>query len=173
MTAGGGSAFEVRFSEEFQGLTLTALTRVLAVTGGRLIDVKRMVWGQNRGVTVRARPSQSGDMTMTLPATADCTTTAGADYTAASGTLTFADGETVKTVEVAALADAAAEDHETFALTLSNASGATIETAAATGTVTDVAPPLRASLHGLPAEHDGRRLFAFDIQFSQEFQGSS
>ena len=34
-------------------------------------------------------------------ATSDGTATAGADYTAASGTLTFAPGQTVKTVVVA------------------------------------------------------------------------
>ena len=235
--------FEIRFSEEFRGLTLTALKEgALAVTGGRLVDVKRTVRGENRSVTARVRPSQSGDMTLTLPATSDCaavdaicasdgrklsaavsatvpgpdsatttlpvlsvadtraeeggnlefavtlseaaagavtvdyatadgTATAGADYTAASGTLTFAAGETAKTVEVSALADAAMEDDETFTLTLSNASGATIGTAAATGTVADVAPPLTASFHGLPAEHDGKKLFAFEVRFSEEFRG--
>ena len=203
----------IRFSEEFQGMRLTTLKRALQVTGGRLIDVKRTVRGQNQGVTVRVRPSQAGDVTLSLPATADCsaadavctpdgrklsaasatvpgpdsaagtatlpvlsvtdaraaeggnlefavtldaaaageitveyttvdgTATASADYTAASGTLTFAAGETSKTVSVALLRDAAVEVDETLTLALSGASGATIGTASATGTVANSAPP--------------------------------
>ncbi len=57
-------------------------------------------------------------------ATADGTAAAGADYTAASGTLVFAPGETAKTVPVALLDDAVDEGKETFKLTLSNPKGA-------------------------------------------------
>ena len=57
-------------------------------------------------------------------ATADGTAAAGADYTAVSGTLTFAPGETEKTVSVALLDDAIDEGKETFKLKLSNPKGA-------------------------------------------------
>ncbi len=57
-------------------------------------------------------------------ATKDGTAAAGADYTAASGTLTFAAGETAKTVSVALLDDAHDEGKETFKLKLSNPRGA-------------------------------------------------
>ena len=57
-------------------------------------------------------------------ATADGTAMAGADYTAASGTLTFAPGETAKTVSVAILDDAIDEGKEKFVLRLSNPKGA-------------------------------------------------
>ena len=235
-------AFEIRFSEEFQGMRLTALKRALSVTGGRLVDAKRTVRGENRRVTVRVRPSQSGAVTLALAAPTDCsaadaicasdgrklsaavsasvpgpdtpqvtlpvlsvadaradeggslefqvtldeaaagdvtvdyatsdgTATAGADYAATTGTLTFAAGETAKTVQVAALSDTVAEDDETLTLALSNPSGATIGTASATGTVANVVPPLTASFHGVPSEHDGKRLFAFEVRFSEEFQG--
>ena len=73
-------------------------------------------------------------------ATADGTATAGADYTAASGTLTFAAGERSKTVSVAILDDALDEGKETFLLRLSNADGAVIEDGEATGTITNSDP---------------------------------
>ena len=114
---------------------------------------------------------QASDAQVTVDyATADGTATAGTDYTAATGTLTFAAGETEKTVEVALLHDIAADDGETLNLTLSNPSGATIADAEATGTVSDVAP-LTAAFEGLPAEHDGAEAFAFEIVFGEEFAG--
>jgi hypothetical protein len=56
-------------------------------------------------------------------ATSNGTATAGSDYTAASGTLTFAAGETQKTVLVATSSDAATDPGETVVLTLSSPSG--------------------------------------------------
>ncbi len=79
-------------------------------------------------------------------ATADGTATAGEDYTAASGTLTFAAGETVKTVRVALLDDAIDEGEETFTLRLSNARGARIADGEATGTIVNSDPMPRAWL---------------------------
>ena len=57
-------------------------------------------------------------------ATKDGTAAAGADYTAASGTLTFAAGETEKTVSVPLLDDSIDEGKEMFTLELSNPQGA-------------------------------------------------
>ena len=70
-------------------------------------------------------------------ATSDGTATAGADYTAKRGTLTFAPGETSKTVEVPVIDDAHNESSETMTLTLSNPSGAYLADAEATGTITN------------------------------------
>ena len=68
-------------------------------------------------------------------ATADGTATAGEDYTATSGTLTFAAGERVKTVSVPILDDGHDEGHETFLLRLSNVVGAREGDLEATGTI--------------------------------------
>ena len=63
------------------------------------------------------------------------TATSGTDYTAlAAGTLTFAAGDTSKTVAVAVRGDAL---DEPVAVTLSGASNATLGTATGTGTITD------------------------------------
>ena len=73
-------------------------------------------------------------------ATANGTATAGADYTATSGTLSFAPGVTSQQIAVPVLLDSAAESNETFTVTLSSPTGATIATATATGTITNTAP---------------------------------
>jgi Ca2+-binding RTX toxin-like protein len=54
-----------------------------------------------------------------------------------SGTLSFAAGETNKTIVVNVAGDTTAEPNEGFTLTLSNASGATLGTATASGTIAD------------------------------------
>ena len=73
-------------------------------------------------------------------ATADGTAKAGEDYTATSGSLTFAVGERVKTVQVPILDDAIDEGEETFTLRLSNAKGARIGDGEATGTIENADP---------------------------------
>ena len=77
-------------------------------------------------------------------ATADGTAKAGADYTATSGTLTFAAGEAVKTVRVPILDDSHDEGEETFTLRLSNATGARIGDGEATGTIVNEDPAQKA-----------------------------
>ena len=118
--------------------------------------------GGTLSFSVTLDAAATGDVTVDY-ATADGTATAGADYTATSGTLTFAAGETAKTVEVAALADADAEGDETLTIALSNASGATIGTASATGTVANVAPADTTPPAPSAAEVDGHLWRTLDI----------
>jgi serralysin len=59
-------------------------------------------------------------------ATANGTATSGADYTARTGTLTFAPGETIKRVTVPFLGDSMAELNETFFLDIRTPTNATI-----------------------------------------------
>lgn len=70
-------------------------------------------------------------------ATTDGSATNGADYTAASGTLTFAPGQTSQPVLVAITQDSIDEIDESFTITLSNPDNATIATAQADMTITD------------------------------------
>ena len=71
-------------------------------------------------------------------ATADGSAKAGSDYTATSGTLTFAPGETTKFVPVTIRGDATKEPTETFALKLSAPTGGFIlADASGTGTITN------------------------------------
>ena len=76
---------------------------------------------------------QASNSTVTVDyATADGTASAGADYTANTGTLTFAPGETAKTVVVAIADDGDTETAENFTLALSNPDQATISDSSGT-----------------------------------------
>jgi hypothetical protein len=70
-------------------------------------------------------------------ATADQTAVAPGDYTAGSGTLAFAPGDTTKQVSVAVIGDTEDEDNETFLVTLSDATNAVIGDGQGVGTILD------------------------------------
>ena len=78
--------------------------------------------------------------------TLDGSAKAGQDYMAASGTLVFAAGETVKTVNVTVLDDAHDEGQEVMLLILPNAEGAIIDDAVAKGTIENSDPLPRAMM---------------------------
>ena len=140
----------------------TASLAGLTVTGGRLdvaaaLNVKPPVSLSISGGSVIEGNSGTTPLTFTVslsaPAAADVTlayamangtATAGSDYTSASGPITFAPGETSKTIVVDVIGDTAFEANETFSVTLSGvSSNARIQTASATGTITndDQQPP--------------------------------
>ena len=85
----------------------------------------------------------SGTLTVDY-ATSDGTATAGEDYTATSGTLTFEAGESEKTIEVTVLDDAHDEGEETLTLRLSDPSGGRVTDGEATGTIENHDPLPRA-----------------------------
>src|SRR5690606_8590188 len=70
-------------------------------------------------------------------ATQDAGATAGSDYTAKTGILTFAPGETTKTITVSVLDDSVFEGPEAFKVVLSGASGANLAIAEASTTIQD------------------------------------
>ena len=90
----------------------------------------------NTTFTVTLSAAAGRDITVNY-ATSDDTATAGADYTATSGTLTFAAGTTSATFTVGVLADSIDEVDEVVTLTLSSAVNATIADAIGTLTITD------------------------------------
>ncbi|CAN5853373.1 hypothetical protein BH11PSE3_BH11PSE3_22930 [soil metagenome] len=127
--------------------------------------------------TVKLSQAATGPVTVTY-STADGTATAGSDYTAKTGTLTFAAGETSKTVTVAVTGDTAVEANETFALKLAGASGATITTASATGIIVndDVAAPppvptLSIADTSIAEGNSGTAQMTFTVKLSQAATG--
>ena len=88
-------------------------------------------------------------------ATADGSASAPADYGATSGTVTFAPGETSKTLSITVQRDALDESDEAFTAALSGAIDGTIGDGAATATITDDDAPAR---HRRPPSRRHRQL---------------
>ncbi|MCY4574724.1 MAG: cadherin-like beta sandwich domain-containing protein, partial [Gemmatimonadetes bacterium] len=213
--------FQLTFSEEPHSLGYQKLRDdAFAVTGGAVQVARRLQKGSGQAWNITVDPSGRDDVTITLPATTDCsasgaictedgrplshsesatvagpvptvsvsgasategdtveftvllseassrqvtvayatsggTAASGTDFTAESGTLTFAGNETSKTVSVATTDDSSDESDETFTLTLSSPANATLGTATATGTIVDDDEQLTASFGGMPASHTG------------------
>jgi hypothetical protein len=101
-------------------------------------------------------------------ATAGETATAGRDFDAVARTLTFAPGDTSKTVRVAVRGDTTDEFDETFALNLSGATGATLADARGVGTITDNDPPPAVRVGGFRRREGrvGRSLMYFVVSLS-------
>jgi hypothetical protein len=89
---------------------------------------------RNAVFTVTLSPAADSPVTVQY-STADGTATAGSDYVAKNGTLTFAHGETSKTISVPVNSDTTLEGDETFTVKLSNATGAPITRDVGTGTI--------------------------------------
>ena len=104
-------------------------------------------------------------------ATSNGTATAGADYTATSGTLNFASGELSKVISIPTLNDNVFENgNETFIITLSNSVGASL-TMPSTTTVAilddDPKPSLSLSSNQRVVEgNSGTKTLTFDVTLS-------
>jgi subtilisin family serine protease len=140
----------------------TASLAGLTVTGGRLDVAAALNAAPPVGISVSGGSVIEGNsgtsqlaftVTLSAPATSTVTVnyatgagtaTAGVDYVAQSGLLTFAPGEVTKTILVDVIGDTAFESNETLGVSLTAAStNARIQTASASGTITndDVQPP--------------------------------
>ena len=116
------------------------------MAGGASVADARAQEGDGAVLAFAVRLDRAASGTVTVDyRTADGTAKAGADYTATSGTLTFAAGETSKTVRVPVLDDAHDDGEETMTLRLSNASGVGIADGEAVGTIEN-ADPIPAAL---------------------------
>jgi large repetitive protein len=90
----------------------------------------------NATFTVTLTPGSGRTVTVNY-ATSPGTASAGSDYTTTSGTLTFEPGDTSKTITVPILHDTLDEPDETYTVTLSNPSNATVADPTGAGTITD------------------------------------
>ena len=122
------------------GLSVTVRGPVALAVADAEVDEAE---GARLDFTVSLNRSSNTEATVDY-ATSDGTATAGSDYTATSGTLTFAAGEMSKTVTVTVLDDGHDEGSETMTLRLSSPSPTRVKLAdaEATGTInnTDAMP---------------------------------
>ncbi len=95
--------------------------------------------------TVSLSGASSSEVSVNF-ATADDSATQPADYAARSGTLTFAPGQTSRTVTVQVRGDTLDEPDERFSVNLSNPQNATIADSEGTATISDDDPPPSLSL---------------------------
>jgi hypothetical protein len=106
---------------------------VVSIAGGSVIEGDSGTTALAFTVSLSAASGVAASLQF---ASADGNAIAGSDYMAlAPGTVVLAPGETTKTIPVQVLGDTSIEDHETFSVVLSNASGATLGAGTATGTI--------------------------------------
>jgi chitinase len=107
----------------------------LTVKDGSLLEPDT---GTNGSLKVKITLSAASTQTITVQfATVGGTAAEGSDYQKKTGTVTFQPGQTSKTVSVSIVGDTAGENDETFTVTLSNPTNATIADAQATCTIVD------------------------------------
>ena len=142
-----------------QDVTLTIIDDDVEALPSLSIDDSSEVEGQGLWFTVKLSRAVSYPVTVRYTLIEDGTARELYDYEPYSGTLTFDAGETRKRVLMAyAYEDSKDEPDETFRVTLSEASGATIADGAATGTIIDNDGPPNVTLVLTPpsiSEHGG------------------
>ncbi len=121
----------------------------------------------NATFTVSLSPSSQQTITVNY-ATANGTATAGSDYTAKTGTLTFTPGVTTQTVTVAVAGDTALEANETFTVNLSNAGATPIIDAQGVGTIIndDQLPTLSINNVSIAEGNAGTQILNFSVTLS-------
>ena len=106
----------------------------------RIGDATPVAEGDEAVFTVTLTPPNEQVVTVDYTTT-DGTAVADEDYSATSGTLRFAPGDTSKTIRVPTLRDAVAEPVETFTVVLSNPPGTNVVHDTGVGTITDEGLP--------------------------------
>ncbi|MEJ7639528.1 MAG: Calx-beta domain-containing protein [Singulisphaera sp.] len=96
-------------------------------------------------------------------------TLAGGDYRAASGTLTFAAGQTSKIITVLVNGDRLGEYDETFYVVLTNAVGAAIANGTGYATILDDEPRLSVNSVSKVEGHSGTTVMTFTVTLSAAY----
>ena len=144
-TAEADETIVITLSSASSGANIVTASGTGTITNddaGLSIDSPSVTEGDSSSVdltfTVTLSPAATTQVTVNYADAGSGTATSGTDYTAVTaGMLTFAVGDTSKTITVSVTGDTIREANETVVVTLSGASGAGIVTASGTGTITD------------------------------------
>ncbi len=121
---------------------------------------------RNAAVAVTLSQPQGGSVTVNF-STADATAAAGSDYAAASGKLTFAKGETSKTILIPVRGDRVFEYDESFRVQLSNPTkGVNIANGTGYVTITDDEPRVGITDAAVAEGNAGTTAFTFTVGLS-------
>jgi subtilisin family serine protease len=122
--------------------------------------------GTTRAVFTVTRSSGNGKATVRYATTDGSATAAAGDYQPASGTLSFASGETRKVVTVLVNGDRTGESDEGFSLNLSNPTGAALVDGRGNATVVDDEPRIYFNGNVAFAEGDDRMTLHMTVNLS-------
>ena len=143
----GSETFNLTLSGLTNGAVFSDNTGVGTITNddnGASFSINNVSRSEGNSLTFTVTKGGNTSMTHAVSyATANGSATAGSDYTAASGTLTFTSSQTTKTFTITGIEDSVYENSETFYVNLSNATnGAGISDSQGVGTITndDTAP---------------------------------
>jgi hypothetical protein len=144
-TYAGAGSFTITTSIRDIGGSSISASSTATVTGQPSLSINDVTQAEgNSGTTnfvFTVTQSAASPLTTTVNfATSNGTATAGSDYQPAAGTLTFAPGVTTQTITVPVIGDTQFEPDETFFVTLTGATNASIIKAVGTGTITNDDP---------------------------------
>lgn len=106
-------------------------------------------------------------LTVSAPySTADITATAGSDYVATSGTVTFSPGTTTQFINVTVKGDTITEPDETFAVNLASCSNCSLTDNQAIGTITRTQPSISISDASIAEGDAGTKNLVFNLSLS-------
>jgi hypothetical protein len=144
-TAGGPATLTIRDDD-------VAVDGVLQFSAAAYPQIETNAGTTTVTVTVTCSAGSTGTTSVTWTSS-DGSATAGSDYVAGTGTLTFAPGETAKTFTVTILGDTTPEPDETVQLALSSPTGGAVLGTLATAEVVIISDDGHGSSHTTPKSH--------------------
>lgn len=142
-SAESDETFTVTLSNASGDVNISNPTGTVTITDRPEISINNATVSEGNSATLTVTMSKAWTSAISVNyATENSSAVAGSDYTATSGTLTFAAGQTSKTISVSTNTDLTSEGNETFVVNLSGAtSPAQISDSQGVVTITNVAPP--------------------------------
>ena len=166
-----GMAYDAQFRQHAYLLTPMAPgTPVLSISDASIAEGNAGT--RNVSLTITLSPAANQTVTVAYN-TVNGTASSGADYAAASGTLTFAAGQTSKTISVVVNGDRAGELDESVLVNLSNASsGSIIGDGQGKITIVDDEPRISMSAVSKMEGNSGTTPFNFVVSLSAAYDAT-